>query len=431
MNQNRGHPLRAEATILRAPLVRRLVRLLRGATCWLTGGAVRDILLGRAVADADIVVQGGAAEVEALAARVAGRMRATAHLVGSPGRAVWRIETSGTKLELWPLAGVPLEADITRRDFTCNALMWRLPAGPLIDLVGGVEDIARGRLRAVSRENLAADPVRLVRGPRFLAELPDFHLEPATEAWIRELAPRAEDAPRERVGAELQALVRGSLVCRGLAAIARFGLWERIAPPGTSASSPRLYGLIPVAQALADPKRHPAPGAVATSRTSARLGLLAVACGVTGPGPLAGYAWPRDERRAAATAARLLPATLAAAHRPPAERRELIHQAGVNFPTVFALAAAAATAAGCGPRPWQRWWSQWRSCGEQLISPQPYLTATEVMELTGVPPGPRLGELLRQIERATVRGEIRGPTGARRILGDLAAAPGRGPSDRR
>ena len=122
--------------------------------CHLTGGYVRDRLLGRTSVDLDLVLPGDLAQSGGPARRLAARLDTRAHVLGRDQKRVWRIETSELKVELWPLGNLSLDQDIERRDFGCNALMWKLPDGPLVDRVGGIEDLAARRLRALSRANL-------------------------------------------------------------------------------------------------------------------------------------------------------------------------------------------------------------------------------------------------------------------------------------
>ncbi len=200
------------------PLLQRVWEQLGSpAGCCVTGGYVRDRLLGRPSNDLDLTIDDDADGAARPARRLAKALGVRAHLLGTAPHAIWRIETPTLKIELWPLGGLTREDDIRRRDFSCNALSWNLPDGPLIDLVGGIEDLERRRLRAISRANLEDDPIRLLRAPRFLAQLPDFALDDQTRSWIAALAPSLAKAPRERVGQELLTLLRGPAASRGLA----------------------------------------------------------------------------------------------------------------------------------------------------------------------------------------------------------------------
>ncbi len=125
----------------------------RPVRCAVAGGYLRDRLLGRTSNDLDLTIDGDTAGAARPAKRLAKALGVRAHLLGTAPHEIWRIETSSIKVELWPLGGLTREEDIRRRDFSCNALSWELPDGPLVDLAGGLDDLRSGRLRAISRAN--------------------------------------------------------------------------------------------------------------------------------------------------------------------------------------------------------------------------------------------------------------------------------------
>ena len=122
--------------------------------CHATGGYVRDRLLGRETVDLDLVLPGDLEDARGPARRLAARLDTRAHILGRESRRVWRIETPTINIELWPPGDLSYDDDIRRRDFSCNALVWHLPDGPLEDRVGGFEDLSHGVLRAILKKNL-------------------------------------------------------------------------------------------------------------------------------------------------------------------------------------------------------------------------------------------------------------------------------------
>jgi len=322
---------------------------------------------------------------------------------------IWRIETDGLKIELWPLGGLTREEDILRRDFTCNALSWELPDGPLVDLVGGVDDIGRRTLRAISQTNLEDDPVRLLRGPRFLAQLEAFELDPETRRWIRELAPRLGGAPRERVGHELLALLQGGAPTHGLRETLNMGVFEHAAPIGIDVDVRWLQRHVDAVNALSSRR---------IADNTARLAFLFRAWGSPEVSVLAPYAWPKADRDIALRAARLLDDAAATVDAPPTDRRELAWRAGPAFPSLIRLAAALAP----DLPGWARWRRQWRRDPAALTHPRPLLTGDEISAITGIDPGPELGTVADALLRAQVRGEFRSRRGALRWLKGLSAS---------
>ena len=325
------------------------------------------------------------------------------------------------KVELWPLGDLSLEEDVRRRDLTCNALAWRLPNGPLTDLVGGLADIETKTLRAVSRVNLRADPVRLLRPLRFLAELPTFTLAPDTARWISELADLLQKVPRERVGQELMALVSARAPARGLGAMLRLGLFAHAAPASARPGSSRCALLLPAASLLGSSGRHPIARALSEAGDSARLGLLFSLWNVSNPRSVNRYAWPGKTRTAAFKAAVLLPRTLMTATKPAADRRLFIYECGEAFPAAFALAAAVAASHGLPVGPWKRWWRQWERTGPQLLHPRSLLSGEQVGRIVGAGSGEEIGSYIRLLHEAQIRGKIRSARSARAYLLQLVA----------
>ena len=378
--------------------------------CHVAGGWVRDRLLGLDTVDVDLAIETSVEAAGVHARRLAAAHGGRAHLLGRVPRAVWRVDTPDATVEVWPLGELDLEGDARRRDFTCNAMLWTLPDGPLHDPTGGRDDLVHDRLRAVSRDNLADDPVRLLRGIRFLAELPDLELDARTSRWIRELATRLADAPPERLGREISRTLAGRGVQPALAVGAELGVWRHVAPT-TTADADALAAHAGAAHRLSRPARHPLPAALCAAGDAARLALVAASWRPTREADLAAYGWPRRVRETAVTAARELDAALAAVAASPADRRELMARTGDATPCLLAVGAAVAP-----DRPWSRWWSQWRRGGARLADMRPILTADEVARRLGVDPGPELGHALEDLVRAQVRGDVRSAAGARRWL---------------
>ncbi len=378
--------------------------------CLVTGGYVRDRLLGRETVDLDLVLPGDLEGARGPARRLAARLDGSAHVLGRDDKRVWRIETPALKVELWPLGKLDLECDIHRRDFAVNALMWRLPDGPLIDQIGGAADLRTGTLRAIRKKNLAGDPVRLVRAARFLAQFPDFRIDERTAGWIRSLAPKVRRAPPERLGQEFLKLVSLPNRRRGFEAMLDFGILQRTIEPATAFDGPWINANLDAVSRLR-PNAHPLRAALSEAGSAAALAVLLRAWGSPHPDSVAHFAWPRPLRIHAATAASMLDATLSAVDGPAADRRELIHRAGAAFPAAIALAAAVEPAHN-----WNRWWRQWRRDGAGLVDPVSLLAGEEIAALLGLPPGPALGRAVSALTEAQVRGEVRTRGGAVRWL---------------
>src|SRR5690348_3361110 len=103
-----------------------------------------------------------------------------------------------------------VEDDLHRRDFTINAMARHLDGGELIDPFGGRSDLEHRVLRTVSPVSFAEDPLRLVRGLRFVSQL---GLEPDVETLeqMRDEAHSVALVSGERVGGGLAADGMGEL----------------------------------------------------------------------------------------------------------------------------------------------------------------------------------------------------------------------------
>ena len=173
----------------------------------LVGGAVRDALLNRLPAqqDLDLVVSSDALGLTQRLQRELGG----SFVVLDETRDIARLVLRGWTIDIARREGNSLEDDLWRRDYRLNAIAMPLKTSRLLmDPTGGLEDLAEGRLRAVREANLSADPLRLLRGLRLLAQIP-LTLDTITAHWIRRLRHRLKEAAPERILAEIQKLVAG------------------------------------------------------------------------------------------------------------------------------------------------------------------------------------------------------------------------------
>lgn len=174
---------------------------------YLVGGCVRDELLGRAVQDYDMVVEGDFREIcRNFANEIDGslvRMHETFDL--------WRVVTSDKKLffDISPLKHDTIQENLYQRDFRINAMALPLNKTPfegdwhsqIIDPLNGKQDIAEGKIRAISEAELVRDSVRLVRAFRFSAQL-NFSIEKETLNLIKKHAEKLNRSAMERISEE-------------------------------------------------------------------------------------------------------------------------------------------------------------------------------------------------------------------------------------
>ncbi|MEN8143835.1 MAG: CCA tRNA nucleotidyltransferase [Gemmatimonadota bacterium] len=117
--------------------------------------------------------------------------------------------------------------DLSRRDFTINALAWRIIDGQLLDPHGGEDDLRRGLLRAVGNpeERFEEDYLRVLRGLRFAGTL-GLEVEPETENALREAVPYLDRLSAERVREELLKTLAADRPSATLRAYGELGVLE-------------------------------------------------------------------------------------------------------------------------------------------------------------------------------------------------------------
>ncbi len=124
-----------------------------------------------------------------------------------------------------------VEADLSRRDFTVNAMALKLPGTEVIDPYDGLVDLAAGRLRTplAPEESFSDDPLRMLRAARFIA---GYHLVPDDDLVdaVKQMAPRLSIVSAERVRDELDKLLVVDDPTAGLWFISQTGLAEQFLP---------------------------------------------------------------------------------------------------------------------------------------------------------------------------------------------------------
>lgn len=204
----------------------------------LVGGAVRDGLLGEQVCDLDLVTDAAVEDVRRVANCTASVR--SVYAVGERFGTLGVVLEDGTVVEVSTYregvggAGdvrARFAADARHRDFTVNAMGALLPGGELLDPLGGLVDLRARLLRAPGdpAERFAEDPLRVLRGARFVARL-GFSLEPSTAEAMAAAAPRLAEVAAERVREELTKLLLGEDAPAGLEVLQASGAMEVVLP---------------------------------------------------------------------------------------------------------------------------------------------------------------------------------------------------------
>lgn len=216
-----------------------------GVEACVVGGFVRDLFLGRASSDIDVVCVGSGIELaEAVAKDLGPDM--VVHVFKTFGTAMLRwqdseIEFVGARKESYSrdsrnpvVTPGTLVDDQRRRDFTINTLAIRLNKsgwGELIDDLGGMEDLQRGLIRTPLEPGItfSDDPLRMMRAIRFATQL-QFVIDPPTLAAIQAHVERMKIISQERITEELNKIILAKVPSGGFKLLFDTGLLKIIFP---------------------------------------------------------------------------------------------------------------------------------------------------------------------------------------------------------
>ncbi len=207
----------------------------------LVGGPVRDAFLGRSSVDLDFATSANPYVTEHLLREWSGSVWDVGRDFGTIGahRDGLTVEVTTYRSDQYDPAsrkpevafGDSLEGDLSRRDFTVNAMAVRLPQLVFVDPFDGLSDLAKGVLRTpVSPEqSFGDDPLRMLRAARFAAQL-GFRIEPGVRDAMTAMARRIEIVSAERVQSELTRLLLAAEPRRGLELLVDTGLAQAVLP---------------------------------------------------------------------------------------------------------------------------------------------------------------------------------------------------------
>jgi len=347
-----------------------------GATVYIVGGAVRDALLGRPTRDLDLVIEG---EAQGLARRLQEVLggELTCHeafltcTLTTPALtfdfATARAEHYAHPGALPEVRPASLSDDLFRRDFTVNALAVRLAPAPreFVDLYGGLEDLRAGLLHTFHAASFIDDPTRIVRGARLAGRLGFRFHESAEEELDTALRAGAHTfVSPARFKNELRFTLGELQVAPALGVLETYGALESI------------YGLrtTPLLESLDALRRE---GEVPDE--SYLLALLMALPDEEAAAHALHFGWPR---RLLETRARLL---------------EIQKSGGLEATSLSAAEKRVLEALDPELR-------------EQVVrlepsKERPRLRGQDVLDL-GLPAGPKVGEVLREVSRARAAGRV-------------------------
>jgi tRNA nucleotidyltransferase (CCA-adding enzyme) len=353
----------------------RSLDLPRGEGVYLVGGTVRDLLLGRTSFDFDIAVEGDApAFARSLGGEVTEHGRfGTAVVSFSDGHHIdvvtARRETYSAPAALPDVEAGTIEDDLARRDFTVNAMAASLgdDFGRLVDPHGGRADLDAGVIRVLHPRSFVDDPTRIFRAVRYENRL-GFRMDPETERLAREGVSGTALLSPARMREEVVALLSEDAAERALERLAELAAAPQL--------EPGLIGRLDAVQAELD------PGAPLW-----RLRLAALAA--AHPGLVDRLSLRRGDARAVVDAVTLAPRLAEATD--PVEIADLAGRA----PEAALLALADRESPAL-----RDWFTRLRDVRLEV-------TGTDLAEL-GLPESPRVGEILEELRRRKLRGELDG-----------------------
>ena len=185
-----------------------------GFEFYVVGGTIRDLVLGVDSDDFDICTNARPEEILGIVKNVADHIWRQGEVFGTIG-----IEYKGLKFEITTYRkeiyvddsrkpqvefGDDLEIDLSRRDFTINAMAFSLPEAKLVDPYGGLDDLLNQRLRTPLSPTVSFndDPLRMLRAARFIARF-DLEADDELVDAVKELRTRMKIVSSERIRDEL------------------------------------------------------------------------------------------------------------------------------------------------------------------------------------------------------------------------------------
>ncbi|OGS43846.1 MAG: hypothetical protein A2539_06250 [Elusimicrobia bacterium RIFOXYD2_FULL_34_15] len=181
---------------------------------WIVGGYIRDLYFNKISEDMDFVTDGNTQKVaQTFAEKVKGKF-----IILDDFNKIYRVIINGKTFDFSKMQGKNIIEDLTRRDFTINAIAipitqpvptsrdYALPVTDLIDPYDGRVDIKNKVIRCIEEKNFVDDPLRVLRAYRFAGQL-NFKIEPKTEKFIKKYAKYIKKVSVERISYELNLIM--------------------------------------------------------------------------------------------------------------------------------------------------------------------------------------------------------------------------------
>jgi len=186
---------------------------------YLVGGVVRDLLLERSNLDLDLVVEGDAINLAHELSRIK-QGEVITHLRFGTAKLQWddwSVDLATARAETYAKPGAlptvkpgAIGSDLSRRDFTINAMAVELNSGhfgELLDPYEGTDDIERKLIRVLHEKSFVDDATRIWRALRYEQRL-DFQLEPSTLKMLKRDTAMLDTISGDRIRHELELVLK-------------------------------------------------------------------------------------------------------------------------------------------------------------------------------------------------------------------------------
>ncbi len=228
-------------------LLKLVTEMMKPHIVYAVGGCVRDFCIGITPKDYDFCTPAEPDEIERLVKASGKRAYLTGKRFGTIGCKVkvgeeyHMVEITTFRTEKYEPGNRKPEVeyvknihqDLSRRDFTINAMAMRLVKGDLkiIDPFGGQEDLEHRQIRAVGypKQRFKEDPLRILRAIRFACKF-NFEIEENTYKKMQRMAIYILDISKERWMMELDKILQTEFVERGLMDLWQSNLFKYIIP---------------------------------------------------------------------------------------------------------------------------------------------------------------------------------------------------------
>ncbi len=214
--------------ILEDDLIKEISNFAKNTRVLLVGGIIRDFYLGKNNFDKDIIVIDEDAKL--FAQKLSENINATFITLDEENK-IYRLVLKD-KINFIDITNPienNLEKDLARRDLRMNAIAFDLKDNKFIDLFNGFEDLKNSKINIISEQNLTDDPLRLLRIFRFQA-VTDFEVDDNLKNLVKKHKALINYPAKERIQYEIMKLFDGDYTVKALKNLDESGLLCEIMP---------------------------------------------------------------------------------------------------------------------------------------------------------------------------------------------------------